>query len=165
MPLSGRDGTRTRNLLLAKQLRSQLRHKPINIHLENLIKRTVGFYPLLIQYYPLFSHSDDKSEPQSRRSETSYRSSEEPKALRGLVYPLTFTHHSECYLQNLFFYKSLKTPNRALGYSHRRQVLTRFRVSIGSTPLFCVPCIYSHLADVVCRVIPQPRRLLLEQPD
>lgn len=61
--------------------------KPINIHLENLIKRTVGFYPLLIQYYPLFSHSDDKSEPQSRHSETSYRSSEEPKALRGLVYP------------------------------------------------------------------------------
>ena len=77
--LGGRDGTRTRNLLLAKQLRSQLRHKPINIHLENLIKSIVGFYPLLIQYYPLFSHSDDKSEPQSRRSETSYRSSGEPK--------------------------------------------------------------------------------------
>jgi hypothetical protein len=84
---------------------------------------------------------------------------------KGTCLPPTFTHHSECYLQNLFFYKSLKTPNRALGYSHRRQVLTRFRVSVGSTPLFCVPCIYSHLADVVCRVIPQPRRLLLEQPD
>ena len=25
---------------------------------------------------------------------------------------------------------------------------------IGSTPLFCIPCIYSHLADVVCRVLP-----------
>lgn len=73
---------------------------------------------------------------------------------KGTCLPPTFTHHSECYLQNLFFYKSLKTPNRALGYSHRRQVLTRFRASIGSTPLFCVPCIYSHLADVVCRVLP-----------
>ena len=79
MSHGGPEGSRTLDLLLAGQALSQLSYRPINIYLENLIKRTVGFYPLLIQYYPLFSHSDDKSEPQSRRSKTSYRSSEEPK--------------------------------------------------------------------------------------
>ena len=46
MHLGGEEGTRTLNLLLAKQLRYQLRHNPIN-NLENLIKRTL---PVFILY-------------------------------------------------------------------------------------------------------------------
>ena len=42
----------------------------------------------------------------------------------------------------------------ALGYSHHRQVLIHFWISVGSTPLFCIPYIGSHLADVVYRVLP-----------
>lgn len=121
-------------------------------YLEDLIKRTL---PVFILYsYNATHYSATVTISLSPRAVALKLLTAVPKtqALRGLCFPPTFTHHSEKFNYNIFYYHQ---TNLSLGLLAPPSGFSSIseRV-IGSTPLFCIPCIYSHLADVVCRVLP-----------
>ena len=109
--------------LFAKQVTTPCSPKAHLLSWELHKKNIASFYPVLIQRYALFSHSDDKSEPQSRRSETSYRKSEDSKHWEDFVsLQLSPTIQNLNYL-NIFYSKN---QIWALGYSHHHRVSSPF---------------------------------------
>lgn len=119
IPTGGEDGIRTHDLVLARDLLSQLSYNPIN-NLENFIKNMIAsFYPVLIQRYALFSHSDDKSEPHPRRDETSYRSFRRNPSTKGTLFTPNF-HPS---FRIFDYYKSsLKFSNQTEPWATRTTI-------------------------------------------
>lgn len=96
IPIGGEDGIRTHDLVLARDLLSQLSYNPIN-NLENFIKNMiVGFYSPYSYNATHYSATVTISlSPRAVALKLLTAVSEETQALRGICLPPTFTRHSE----------------------------------------------------------------------
>ena len=139
--------------LFAKQVTTPCSPKAHCYYLENFIKRTL---PVFILYsYNAAHHSVTVTIGLSPRAVALKLPTASPKtpSTEGNLSTPNFHPSFRIWITLNIFYS--KKPDLSLGLLVPPSgFLSISEKVIGSTPLFCIPCIYSHLADVVCRVLP-----------